>query len=234
MTRALLVVNFNNALCGNSRASMQAACQRWDAEFVELDEAFFAHRPKPAVSPAALKCFCFDLTDAEEIFILDADVVVSEACPNPFETFPGPELVAVQNGSERFGDLWQIRSCERYEWDKLSREDVRFADVPYWVGRYFNTGMMLVRRAHHKELFELIRDVVQTDHGLGWNDQTPINAAVAKLRIPLRLTDERWNFIHPCMLGGGWANMISTGVWIYHGAGEPDRIGWLPVIKWQR
>jgi len=234
MRRALLVVDFNNALCANSRASMQAAAARWGAEYLEINEAFFTDRQKPKVSPAALKCFCFELSDADEFFILDADIVVSGLCPNPFEWWADrPELVAVRNGSARFGDLGAIRNCERYEWNKLLNEEPRLAGAPYIEGQYFNTGMMLVRRRYHKGVFELISDIVQTDHGLGWNDQTPIVASIAKLNIAVRLADERWNWIHPGQIMGDWMDMRKTGAYIYHGAGEPGRNDWLPKIIWQ-
>jgi hypothetical protein len=209
---------------------MQAAADRWGATFLEINEGC---NPGIPVSPAALKCFCFQLSGADEFFILDADVVVSAQCPNPFETFIGPELVAVQNGSARFGDLPQIRGCECFEWEKLKREEPRLAQCVYTPGIYFNTGMILARRAHHKEMFDLIADIVKTDHGLGWNDQTPINMCALACGVKVRLASERFNYIHPCMLGGGWMNMNSTGTWIYHGAGEPDRINWLPKVIWK-
>lgn len=232
MKRALLTVNFNNALCENSRASMKAACSRWCADFIELNEGFFENRWKPKVSPATLKCFCFEFCNHDEFFILDADTVVSSQCPNCFETFNWPEVVAVRNGSLRFVDLWQIRSCEEYEWQKLREEEPRLADVIYTPGTYWNSGMMLVKRQYHKEMFDLVSDIVQTDHSLGWNDQTPLNMCALACGIKTFYAPEQWNYIHPCMLGGDWLNMKATGTFIYHGAGEPNRINWLPRVIW--
>lgn len=230
MSRALLVVNFNRALCDNSRDSMTAAAARWNAEYVEISEA---NNPGIKVSPASLKCFCFKLCGADEFLILDADTTISARCPDPFEIFRGPELVAVRNGSERFGDLAQIRACERYEWEKLQAEEPRLAAARYVPGAYFNTGMMVVRRAFHEEMFRLISDIVQTDHGLGWNDQSPINMCASVCGVKVLLASERWNYIHPCMLGDGWLDMKKTGAYLYHGAGEPERIYWLPRVAWQ-
>lgn len=209
---------------------MQAAAERWGANFLEINEGM---NPGIPVSPASLKCFCFRLSGADEFFILDADTVVSSQCPNPFETFTGPELVAVPNGSDRFGDLWAIRSCEAFEWNKLQREEPRVAGAVYSQGQYFNTGMMVVRRLYHEALFELISDIVQVDHGLGWCDQTPIVASAAALGSPVRLVGEEWNFIHPCVLGPNWLSMRATGKFIYHFAGEPGREHVLPTVAWQ-
>lgn len=230
MKRTLLTINFNRALCDNSRDSMKAAASRWGADYLEISEGM---NPGYKVSPAALKCFCMELSDADEFFILDADTVISALCPSPFETFSGPELIAVQNGSQRFHDLPQIRACEAYEWAKLQQEEPRLKVVPYYVGYYFNSGMMLVKRAHHKEMFNLIADIVQTDHGLGWNDQTPINMCAALMGIVVNLVPEIWNFIHPSVLGTHWLDMSKTGAYVYHGAGEPARIKWLPEVIWE-
>jgi len=90
--------------------------------------------------------------------------------------------------------------------------------------------MMLARREHHAKMFKLASDIVRKDHGLGWNDQTPINAAAVKTGTPVRLVEEEWNFIHPFQLGPGWEDHM--GAHIYHGAGEPSRIHWLPRVKW--
>ena len=230
---AILTVNLNGALCENSRGSMQAAAQRWGADYVEVDEGFFSAKPGPAVSPAALKCFCFELTDRDAYFVLDADTLVSAECPNPFVVFPGPELVAVSNGSARFPDLVQILGCEFFEWAKLAAEEPRLAGAQYQIGGYFNTGMMLLKRRAHAEMFRLVSDVVKADHGLGWNDQTPINMAAVALAVKVWLVDERWNYIHPRTLGGGWLKMRSTGQYIYHGAGEPSRNEWLNRADWR-
>lgn len=230
---AILTINMNGALCENSRASMQAAAQRWGADYVEVDESFFFEKPGPAVSPAALKCFCFELTDHDAYFVLDADTLVSAECPNPFVVFPGPELVVVPNGSARFPDLLQIMGCEVYEWNKLLAEEPRLAGAQYRPGMYFNTGMMLLKRSAHEEMFRLVSDIVKVDHGLGWNDQTPINMAAMAKGVSVWRVDERWNYIHPSTLGGGWRKMSSTGKYVYHGAGEPGRNEWLNRVDWQ-
>lgn len=232
-SRVILTVNFNQALCDNSRDSMKAAAARWGAEFVEFNEEYFSDG-RPAVSPASLKCFCMTfLPEMEEFFILDADIVVSSLCPNPFDEFDDRRFIAVANGSGRFADLWQIRSCEQYEWGKLAAEEPRVAGTVYQAGAYWNSGMMLAKCRYHKEMFDLVSDIVQTDHGLGWNDQTPLNMSALACGIEIGYAPESWNYIHPYMLGDGWGDMANfPAIYIYHGAGEPDRINWLPVIKW--
>lgn len=233
--RCVLTINFNNALCDNSRESMQDAAERWDADFWEINEQ---HGPNLPIAPNAHKCVVFnyfpDWADPyEEAFILDADTIVSSRCPNPFEGFTNPELVAVRNGNHRFGDLAQVKSAEAYEVRKLKAQEPRLADVVYDPGTYFNTGMMLARRELHAELFKMALDICHTDHGLGWCDQTPINLCALKLGIPVNLVNEQWNFIHGRTIGPGWMDMTTKDVWIYHFAGEPGREHVIPHIKWK-
>ena len=227
MRRGLLTVNFNNFLCANSRDSMHAACDRWGIEFCEWNEQT---APRYAVSPACLPAAAFADTPFDEVLILDADTLMSINCPNPFEEFPGPELITVQNGNpERFGDYWAIKNCERYEWNKLASEDDRFAGLPWVDGEYFNSGVVLAKRRHHESMFALALSVVQVDHGLGWNQQTPFNMAARKLGVPVRLVDERWNLIHGLFLGNEWYRQAH----IIHFAGETNRERILPTLPWR-
>jgi lipopolysaccharide biosynthesis glycosyltransferase len=233
MSRAVFTVNFNRALCDNSRASLQASARRWGADFVEVSEGSGKLWQFP-IAPNALKCAVFDRTSYNEVFILDADVIVSSRCPNPFETFTNPcDLVAVQNGSKRFGDYALVKRAEEYEIRKLVAADGRFANYTHHVDTYFNSGMMLARRAYHEEMFRLALEVCHIDHGLGWVDQTPLNLARWKCHVPMTFASERWNYIHGSTLGEGWMNMLNKDVYIYHFAGETGREHVMPKIIWQ-
>lgn len=245
MTRALLTINFNHALCDNARRSMQASARRWGATFWEINDATPWRLP---MAPNAYKTAAFLRSAFDEIFILDADMIVSARCPNPFEAFGGAgraatsdasqreacyPLIAVANGSGRFGDYGQIKGAEHYEVTKLRAQEPRLAGAAYDPNTYFNTGMMLARRAAHAAMFQLAFDVCHVDHGLGWVDQTPLNLAATKLGVPVQLADERWNYIHPVMLGRGWEDMRTKDAFIYHFAGETGREHILPTVKWE-
>lgn len=232
MSLALLTINHNDALCENSRASMLHAAHRWDADFFEVTPTR-PHDWNFPIAPNALKCAVFERTEYDEVLILDADVLVAASCPNPFTEFTGPELIAVANGGPRFGDLAQVKSAEAYEVKRLQERDPRFAGVAYDPKKYFNTGMMLARRAVHAEMFKLALEVCHTDHGLGWCDQTPINLAALLLQVPVRLADERWNYIHGATLGPEWQNRWRQQVHILHFAGEPGRELLIPQISWK-
>lgn len=246
--RAILTINFNGALCDNSRRSMQAAARRWGCDFWEINEATPWRLP---MAPGAYKTAAFARSDYDEVFILDADVIVSGKCPNPFETFPltpslspsegervakpgeGSPLIAVRNGSARFGDLWQVKAAEAYEVAKLQRQDARFAGLPYSPATYFNTGMLLAKRAAHAAMFALAHEVCHVDHGLGWIDQTPLNLAALACGVPVNLVDERWNFIHGQTLGADWKDLRRHDVYVLHFAGETGREMTLPQIVWE-
>lgn len=230
MNRAILTVNFNNALAANSRASMQASARRWGVDFWEINEASGLRLP---FSPGAYKTAVFERSTYDDVLILDADTVVSAAMPNPFETFEPHDLVAVPNGSARFGDLWQVKAAEANEVLILSTRDPRFAGLPYHPSTYFNTGMMLVHRAYHEEMFKLAFEVCHVDHGLGWIDQTPLNLCALKCDVSVFLAHERWNFIHPHTTGPGWENLRTRDIYVAHFAGEPGREHVIPNVRWE-
>lgn len=230
MSKALLVVNYGNCLCENSRQSMQAAADRWGATYWELNETT---QEKLPISPACMKCAAFELSNYDEVITLDADMVVSSKAPSPFfgPMFFPETLVVVHNGSEeRFFDIQQIRSCERFEWEKLLGQEPRLAGVEYVPGTYFNTGMMVANRRWHSGMFKLALDVCHVDHGCGWNDQTPLNMAAKKLGVPLCFVDEKWNYIHPEGLPG--FPIMQEG-FLWHWAGSPGREHVMPMVVWK-
>ena len=127
----------------------------------------------------------------------------------------------------------RIKGAEAYEVGKLRAGEPRVAGVRYDPNTYFNTGMMLARRAAHAEMFALALDICHTDHGLGWIDQTPLNLSARACGVDVRLAGEEWNYIHPATLGRDWRDMSRHNVWIYHFAGEPGREHVIPTVKWQ-
>ena len=188
-----------------------------------------------------------------ELFVVDADTVVSARCPSPFVgTSWGPldrthhprhaRLVAVGNGNpQRCGDYQGIRGAELAEWGKLPAVQAGAVHTePPAAGEYFNSGVMLAR-AGARDVFEAARGVCLLDLGLGWHDQTPLNffalvearKHAARRAFQLALVDETWNFIHPRTLGAGWEDMGRTGKYIYHFAGEPERAGVIERVRWE-
>lgn len=230
MKRALFCANYNNALCENSRASFQHAAERWGAEYIEANEG----NHKCRLHPATVKMEAFDVTDADAAFIIDCDTIINGRAPNPFETLPAGAFSAV-GMSQRLdpdGHLQWLGTT--HEWrDKLNvLPGVEPLDPGDW--RYFNSGMMLAYRSEHKAAMDLALSICRIPNQMGWIEQTPIQYALKKLGCVVHYADERWNLIHPMSVWpDSFLEMAKTGAYVYHGAGDPSRLQWLPRVQWQ-
>lgn len=252
MKRALVTINYNDALGAVSRASMEAACGRWGCELLVVSG------PNHAIhGPQSMKTLVFGEIGPEldEALVMDADTVIRGDAPNPFEYFPADKLVVVENGGARFGDDAQIKGAEQYEWQKVRQYCLD--ELHQWpehaplcrdIIPYFNTGFIVARRARHAELFRQAELICRRDLGLGWCDQTPLNfRAATKEYVRTRygfgfgdltsdfagmhFAEETWNYIHPeCCLGPDWRNMKK---FVYHFAGTCGRRELIQQVNWK-
>jgi hypothetical protein len=227
MKRAVFTANYNDILCENVRQSFQHAADRWGAEYVEATEENHPVR----LHPATVKLEPFMLTDADAVFIIDADAVISSRCPNPFAVMP-EEQFSVVGLSKRIDPDGQLAWCGNvFEWGMVNALP-GIEPVPSDGWSYFNSGMMLAWRTTCMPAMALAHEMCRIPNRCGWIEQTFINWTLKKLSVPMHYADERWNFIHPQTLGPNWRDMNAVGGWVYHGAGEPDRLHWLPETKW--
>lgn len=220
MTRALVVVNYSNVLAQNAKDAMVDACARWHADYFEMNERTL--RKIDNMHPAAMKTAVFRLLPYDEVFSLGADTLVSEECPSPFEAFPDPAFLYVVRDCSPHG-------CQDYEWKKLIDQEPHLA-CPQNHDTYFNSGMMLARRAAHAGMFDQAFEISSTDHGLGWVDQTPLNVAAVLQGVQVRFIDERWNDIRSA---GAFIGMRRGGPYIVHFAGCPGREERLKTLPWR-
>lgn len=229
MKKALFTANYNGILHDNVRESFMHAANRWGAEYVEMTQENHPIR----LHPATVKMEAFDLTDAGAVFIIDADAIISAECPNPFESLPAGEFSAVGLSRRIDPDGHLQWLGVQHEWrDKLLiLPGVEFIDPGDW--RYFNSGVMLAWRDQHEAAFRVAFEVCHIPNQMSWIEQTPLQYALKKLGCAVHYADDRWNFIHPMMIGGDWTRMRSTGVWVYHGAGDPSRMNWLGRVDWR-
>lgn len=227
MKTAVLTANYNGILVENVRASFQHAANRWGAKYIEAT----AENHPVRLHPATVKLEAFTLCDADSVFIIDADAIISSRCPNPFEILP-QETFSVVGLSKRIDPDGQLAWCgNSFEWGMVN-ELPGIEPLPSDGWHYFNSGMMLAWRSSCMAAMALAHEMCQIPNRCGWIEQTFINWALKKLSTPMHCADETWNFIHPQTLGPTWKDMAATGVYVYHGAGEPDRLQWLSEVKW--
>jgi hypothetical protein len=174
----------------------------------------------------------FTLTQADAVFIIDADAIISAQCPNPFETLP-EGMFSVVGLSQRIDPDGRLAWCgNEFEWGKLIKlPGVTPLAANGW--RYFNSGMMMVWRTQHESVVNKAFELCHIPNDLGWIEQTPINYACKLLGVQMNYAEERWNYIHPMCLGPMWKTMRAYAAWVYHGAGDPSRISWLKEVDWR-
>ncbi len=213
---AILTINLRDILLPNARASFRAAAARWGCEYVEVTEW---GNPQ---HPANWKCDAFDIVpDAERLFIIDADAVISGLCPNPFTEFDPEDMIVV---SDRQTHCPARLKAEQDEWGIVT------GGASYPV-LYFNSGVILASRAEHEEIFEEAAAYCARWPDLCWHDQTPFNVAVARRRQGnVRFADESWNFHNPAGRLIKWQGQERH---IYHFPGNPDRNAQIAQVRWQ-
>lgn len=238
---SVFVANYNGCLSNNSRCSIKAAAKRWEATYAEANET---NHPV-ALHPATVKCEALDLLySSDRIFILDADTIVRNDCPSPFETFPDPSRFVAVAVTDRVDPNGSIRRAAVEEWTRMLKlPGVSYLSYDNW--RYFNSGVMLVSRAFHYDILKEALSICKVPNDLGWVDQTPLNYAVKKHDCPIIYADETWNCVgcsYPYtprlgvhiddVLAGRTQSSITMDRWIYHYAGAPGRERILQIVDW--
>ncbi|MCF6290139.1 MAG: hypothetical protein L3J03_03990 [Desulfobacterales bacterium] len=85
---AVVTINHGAFLCDNARQSFKAAAKRWGAAYVEL-----TREDGPAgVTPLEHKLLLFEQVDADRIFYIDADAIIRNDAPSPFDICPSDKL----------------------------------------------------------------------------------------------------------------------------------------------
>jgi hypothetical protein len=149
-----------------------AARRHTGLDVVVLDDGVWERLGGRYSFPGYLKLHVFDLVDADDVLIFDADAIHINAW-RPQEYAGRPEVVGVP---------------DRYI-GELSYE----AGVP--PSEYINAGMMIVNRRHHEPLLRLARELYARGERPIHHEQTLINKARRLLGIPLLKLDERFNHL---------------------------------------
>lgn len=231
MKNFLVTVNYANVLHENSRELFMAAAERWGATYFETNEMVFSG----PISAPAMKLKVLDLCDAERVFMIDADTVISAKAPNPFELFPEDAFVACINKQPHMGVycgtgliLEQKELANIYS-VKMSQTTMMFPEIPFDHSKYFNSGMWVGSRKYHADVLWRALEIWSMTPNLGWHDQTPLNYAITEFKSRLVLTDITWNYCFANQLGD-WLNMKKN---VYHFAGMSGRDSLIPMINWR-
>lgn len=154
----------------------QAMQEKTGVKTKVLTDQDFTSSGLPA--PHHLKLRMFDLVDAESIVYFDADM----ACLKPWkpQTFENTDAVVAVAESAR-----PLHVCTAQDWG-----------IP--VEKYFNAGLMILNRKHHREWLRATEHFVLTDtkfQAYDPLDQAALNITRHRLGLKLKLLDRRYNWI---------------------------------------
>jgi len=217
----ILVLNVGDYWPTNARASVRAAAARWDCEICEITTKLGA----PDIFAAKFRTGEFCHSQGRAMF-LDADIVIHQDCPSPFDLVPDTHLGAVLNFQ---GDTHEGNHAiyQRPSWDKAC--EMIGSQLPYDPLRYINGGM-IVFSACHKEMFQMLAARVYDTHGV--NEQAAFGVAIAQ-RLAVYLPRE-FNRVGPAV----WESGPQMSAHCYHFANymqyrgtankadKIDRINW--------
>ncbi len=211
MKECLYTVNVGNVLCDNSRSSFIDAAQRWGCDYMEIIQPYGQHHPCCAKAAGALKLKAYD-----NLMYVDADMLISQLCPNPFSLVPSNCMAVVMDGQEQSKSQWWEEEVYRKPLE-VCRNETGW-DWHGSIGTFFNTGMMLFSNSYAaREMFEaVIRKLPEnsTPH----EEQAMINLCAWLRGSPVFLP-LIWNYIVP-------PSGPHPGAFINHFAGDAK-----PMLK---
>lgn len=193
--------------------TLKRYAERIGADFLSVDES-------PSSTPHWEKFAIFHLLNRyKRILYLDTDLIVRDDCPSLFEVVPEDKLGMFNEAPFTDGRRMSMyEACKTYD-----------TTLPNWNGKYYNTGVMVISRAH-KYLF-----AKPAEEAFNFYEQGFINLVVAKHETPIH--DLRYTYNRmTCM--DTLTGEERHASYIIHYAGYPSLdfvLGIIPddVAKWK-
>lgn len=189
MKTCLYTVNIGNVLGDNSRASFTAAAQRWGCDYIEIIQPYGKHHPCCAKADATVKLKFYDY-----LMYVDADTLISDKAPNPFELCnPDVFYVVMDAQDQSVGPYWMdavyrkpLDVCQKqtgWEWAWATAD-------------FFNTGVMLFPSSYAiREMFEAVLRHLP-ENSTPHEEQAMINLCAWMRGLP-NFLPTKWNYIVP-------------------------------------
>jgi len=184
----ILILNMDDYWHPNARASVTAAANRWGCELIEVASLLggrdFFH------AKFYMGHFCHP--DGRCLW-LDADMVVSEDCPSPFDIVPCDHFGAVLNyqGDTHRGVPEQY---QRPSWDAAAK--MLNVPLPYTDDRYINGGFIMFGPQHKmilKTLAENLHDTKGVIEQAAWSVMMAMVPTTYLPRTFNRVGEAAWN-----------------------------------------
>lgn len=217
----MLVINTNKVMTQCTRDSLQDACRRWECDYTEITEHDSPYHG------ASIKLLAFHIVPHDRIFIIDSDTVIRSDAPNIFEITDPSKFYACKNQQPHYPGAYnantQIAAEEIARLVAAKNLDPSTFDGPWIAENFFNSGVCVVSREHHADIYNLAYSLF-LDSPMGWWDQIPLNVAV-NMNGGYENIGSVWNYQFPPRQGPMMA-------YIYHFAGDPTRYETLKNVQW--
>jgi hypothetical protein len=226
MKKALATLNVGGrSLHPESRRSFEAAAARWGCDFVELRNPLAPHHIfwQKAFVPIRL-------ADYERVLQLDADMLIREDAPNPFDLVPVGSVGVVS--AHQFPNAGAI-------------EKNREACVSAWAGwtglrpcpdtHHLNGGFFLYGPRQHAGLFARLREC---GHRRKWNprrlpEQVCLSLLLWNEVAPATWLPQEWNTVAAAQGIRPEHNTGTMNGFIYHFTGKPLRGRRIGRTRWR-
>jgi len=106
---SIVVLNIGNVWHANPRASVQDAARRWGAQVVEIDTNLVGELDVCYNKVFGIDRLRREIPELDGVLYLDADILIHQSCPNPFEIFLDRTK------------LYAVTDCDHSRWDINSR-----------------------------------------------------------------------------------------------------------------
>lgn len=202
----LATINTGDFMLQNVRESFQDAAARWGCEYVEITEPV-----------GGCEDYWLDIKMSlwkspgfagRRVVYFDADVLIRDDCPSPFDAVPAGKFGAVLNDQGEMDGL--VLACQRFAWDAFSS----FLEAPReYKGVFVNGGMFVFEPDVHGQLFaDALRlyECIGLEYGGG--DQAALSVVLDAVNAPLHVLDRRWNCVGPIV----WTSAPKCPAWVTH------------------
>lgn len=230
---AISVIDIGGFWPAKIRASVEAAAKRWGVDLIVTAEDL--------LPPRKTRCLWFNkyvllgrLTGYDAVLQLDADMMISEAAPSPFDEHEAGKIGAVREYQPQYAP----RRAKQFWGRPFAHVTKKWAGMmkmpPPPKEDYLNGGFLLYNPDSAKVSFDKILEygamVQWGDTGL--SDQTIVSILAHNGVLDVQYMDSKWNAVHAGD-SGALLGPAMDSAHIYHFCGPYNRAKRVAGIHWR-
>lgn len=210
-SNSVVVLNYKNVMCHNARSSIIDATMRWGVDYMEVHSV---HRNYLTPSWNKIEML-YNLSKYDRILLLDADVLIRQDAPSPFELYPdNNKFYAVKDVLSKYSAEEAKAVIDYVQLPYLNilntEIGISMSEEAYLSG-FFNSGVclfnikntipmmdMFVKYTPTEEMVNRNTPLMPRDsmYGFAHHEQALMNYC-SKLILNVDHMDDGWNSIDP-------------------------------------